>query len=816
MAELSTKFRFVSDDKQVADALKKANAGVKEVNTSLKQLTATGAQATAQMVDLGEVNRRQFDLSSRLAQAALRDSKAQIAAIEEEERAYRELTEAARAAAEADAKRKQGAGSRSGSSGGATFNDNNFGQLGQLAGALGNQSGQQLGTAISDILGGVDAFKQLADAGRSAFESIKAGQGIIGGLATGLQTVFPALSATAAGIGAITIAGGLFVAAAAGVVAVINQINMAAEASRLEAEKTATLNLERFRAVASAEQLIQKQDFTGLRQRVEESAAAAELAGRTFQLAGEEWLRLVETGAGEDAIRAQLNSVAELTTEWEKAQATADEFAAAVAGLTDEQRAAYNATSQAAQAAIKATEDSAKAEADLAAQREQAAQQLAALEQQERDLLAAFADTQRIRQEDLALSREREQAAGRLRLARADEDLKALLEQQQLAHAARMTNIQESGNAALEQLQASISDKQIEAARAIVDVQASLAKESAAAAIRYQREELQRLARFNLDKLQRERDYRAREQALVDDNDLRGLLALRTERRNASKEAIENFNLESDERSQNFEAERAQREQAAAERIAQIQAEAEAFRVATQARIQQEAASIQERLRLEQKAFEEQQKRDADARALRQARDIEDALIRREIQRQDQEIYERRAQENLNKQLARLDAEQLKAAQLAGLVTAARTQELDLLSLIILKGQQLLQSVKTTTPPPNSNTPSSIPPPTDKLPLPFLGAFADGGKIPKGRRGLAYFEGYENEYVFNERQMRAGMGGMGGASIRVEVGAPVMNFPDGVTVQQAEQIAAAAARRIGNELGAMLPRAMRRMQKVNG
>ena len=108
--DITTRLNIVEGDTSGIDAAERSERALADLSTvtnkadgALSRLGKTQRAVLNDMkksaIDLGAVNRRQFDLSSRLAESALRDSKAQVSAIQAQERAYRDLTEATRAAA---------------------------------------------------------------------------------------------------------------------------------------------------------------------------------------------------------------------------------------------------------------------------------------------------------------------------------------------------------------------------------------------------------------------------------------------------------------------------------------------------------------------------------------------------------------------------------------------------------------------------------------------------------------------------------------------------------------------------------------------
>jgi len=111
--DITTRLNIVEGDTSGIDAAERSERALADLSTvtnkadgALSRLGKTQRAVLNDMkksaIDLGAVNRRQFDLSSRLAESALRDSKAQVSAIQAQERAYRDLTEATRAAANED------------------------------------------------------------------------------------------------------------------------------------------------------------------------------------------------------------------------------------------------------------------------------------------------------------------------------------------------------------------------------------------------------------------------------------------------------------------------------------------------------------------------------------------------------------------------------------------------------------------------------------------------------------------------------------------------------------------------------------------
>lgn len=781
---ITTKVNLVAGDTSAIDAAARQERAIND-------LTAAVGRTDAKMVDLGKTQRSSFEFSKRLTESALRDFKAQTDAIEAQDRAYQELIDSARELLETQDQTAAQATQRP-----AEIRGETIGKIGQLAGLAGVAGGAQAGQAASVLLEGQRALGLLGDVGKDAFNSIKDLVTAIPPFTGGLFGAIPAISGVTIGIGALTVAAGAVVAITGAVIAFGNEIRQVGDDAR---EATAAYIAERdARRAVRDEQLttieLQERLADAEKRRADAQAdidKAAEVRALAFQRLQSE--QVFDPGD----LNAKLGFAA---AEAAGVFAALDEDAKKAADaltLAQGEIEAYNAALTDGTAVTNdlraATEETITAEKDLAAQREQNAARLAALEQQEADLIAAFELGQRQRAEDLARSAERDAAANALKIARADADLQATLEAQAATHADKMKGIAEAGDAAIEALQSSIAQKQIDAAQAVLDAQKTLASESAAAAQKFQREELRRLEQFNLDRIQSERRFRLSQDQAVRANDIEALLEGRRNRNLERKEAQENFDAISKERSQDFELERAERERATAERIAAINAELTTFTAATNARIQQEARSIAERQRLEQKAFNEQQQRDAAARALRAQRDAEDAAIRQRIQEEDRAIAEARQQEALNRQLARIDQEQAKLTQVATVAVAARSQELTLLELIIQRGQAALTAFNAS--PLGALNPFQPPAPTatsasgfgvgtggfsNQLGLPSASLAGAAGKIIRAPqsdiRGLASVS-------------RGGGSGGSGANINLNVTIPNVNVGSVVSSDEARRIA---------------------------
>ncbi|MGL4996542.1 MAG: hypothetical protein ACRC6G_10285, partial [Deefgea sp.] len=637
---ITTKVNLVAGDTTAIDA-------VKRNQIALMELTGSVGKLDAKYVSLGATQRSSFDLSKRLAQAALNDVKAQLNAIEAYDAAYKELITDIRAAGQAEDSNRQKASTAPASSSG--IRGEQIGKVGQLAGLAGIAGGAQAGQAVSVLIEGQRALGLIGDVARDAFSELKALPIVTSELGVAALGALPALAGTVATVGAIAIAGGALAAIGIAVYAAGQQFKQAGDDARDATE--AYIAERNARREVRDEQLttiqLQARLANAERSRADAQAdidKAAAVRAAVFQdLVAREKFDPGDLNAKAGFAAAEASGIfAALDADAKKAT---DSLA-----LADGEIEAFTAALNDGTAAIN---DAAAAEKELNDSRAQGEQRLKALVQQENDLISAFEAAAKQREADLARQAAREGEGNATKLARANEDLNATLEAQAAAHADKMIGISDAGQDAIATAQQSILDKQVSSAQAIADAQAMVTTESADAAAKYARDELRRLEQFNLDKLQSERKFRLSQNQAVLDNDVDALLRGRQNRNIELKEAQENFDATSKERDADYAVERAAREQAASERIAAINNELATFTAATQQKILQETVNIEERKRLEQAAFDETQARDAAARALRATRDAEDAATRLRYQEEDRALAEARAQTALDAQLLR-------------------------------------------------------------------------------------------------------------------------------------------------------------------
>lgn len=808
--DITTRLNLVAGDTSGIDATARSER-------ALNDLTDAVGKTDAKMVNLGKTQRSSFELSKRLAESALRDSKAQLDSIEKQERAYRELTQSIQLAAGADDKRTQSLTKslsvveqydqafKQASDRSSAFGDvgSSFSTLSGAASGLGAGGLGQGGLLAADLFDSIEALDRVKVAIRGVAEVAGAGEGILGGLANGLSGVIPSLSGASAGFAAIGIAAAGFLAVGAGLTAIIGGINAALEEQKQRTEDLTNQIIAQGEARSQAEALLAQGDITSLLE--QRQAAYDELTAlRRREAEARQLLTDAEAAAQgvfdpfgvsreANSVNAARAALEELDAPLRDVNTRFFEINQAIEQADPALRAAAEATfvtAQEAERAAVATRQYGEATAE-------ATKQLELLNQQEADLIAQFEANQRQRQADLDRQAARESAASALRVARAQEDLNRTLQRQAQDHAQKLVDIADAGNAQIADLQASIAQKQLDASQAVLDAQKELAAQSAEAASKFQRDELRRLEAFNLSKAQAERRFQQAEEQFVLNNDITGLIEARRNRNIERKEARENFDAQSKLRSEDFAQEQAQREQVTAQRIAAINAELATFTAATQARILQEAASIQERQRLESEAFQARQTQDAQERALKASRDAEDAAIRRQIQEEDRAIFEARQKEALNRQLAAIDAEQAKLNQVNAQKVTALTLESTLLDAIIQKGALALNTLNSTQPPPQETNPldalgDAL---SDLLNLPkreFGGGAKRGQALLVGERQAEVFVPQSDGFIYPS--IGAARGALGaGMNVNLSINIPNVNVGELVTPNQARTIASEIA-----------------------
>lgn len=650
--------------------------------------------------------------------------------------------------------------------------------LGSVASVL-NVGGQNaFGEAFAfggDLAGAAEYAGRFKDALNSAGESLLKNEGVLGKLASvGASTVAPLLGVSG-GIGALVAVAGPAVLAIGALIAGFKELERGkaiAEAAfgALEAERRAKEEANELTSEEAQERLEQaKRTAEQQRQIIKENDAilnqSYQEAQRGIPIFGDAATRLFEATGGFDGVKKSTEAARD-----ELAQAEAD-ILVFTAALQDGTTATNDAAKSEEDLAKKRTDSIAKTDAALVQTAERVSQSISALTAQADELQKSYNANSIERILGRANQDTRDQFDRNRAQAREDEDLKRLLEDQADVHRDNLEAIEARGNKQIEDLRTQAIERSNQAFKQIGDIETQFRKDELKAERQFTKERQRETERYRLERKRALEDQEADELNSIIENDITSLITDRSSFELERRRAKDDRKLERREAREDFNDERDAAREAKDERIAGIQEELEAFKASTTEKITQIEAQKTADLEAAETAFDEKQRKDQELRDIVNQREDEDLDLKLTRLKQDRDAEDIKLKASLDASLAAIDAK--KTAETDALETArlkvleVRGLDSQLLDTIKVKGLEVLTFLSSFTAAGGTGT---IPTQT-----PWKGKpLADGGIIRRGRTGLGYFEGLDDEAVIplrdpRARQMLGRVGGDGMPSVQVNI-----------------------------------------------
>lgn len=302
-----------------------------------------------------------------------------------------------------------------------------------------------------------------------------------------------------------------------------------------------------------------------------------------------------------------------------------------------------------------AANDAEAAEKRLVDARQRAATVIQQLEEQQRRLTESYEQQRKILAEDRRLQDARAAESEAISLRREQFALDRQLAREGELQRRRLVEIERQSARQVEQLRAESVARQVEALEAITKTQEQ-----------FNRERVRAEERFSRDRIRAARNQAAEELDAIIENDVTALILGRRRFGRSEFDAREDFELERRERLENL-----------AIRLQEINAELAKFQEAQAVKKREIEAQAVLEIELAKQEFSENQRLAAEERGIRRQWAEEDRQLARARLEEDRAIQDRRAAEQLSRQLADIEAKRIAEVDALSAVLRATGQVRD-------------------------------------------------------------------------------------------------------------------------------------------